>query len=121
MVWEQEIRSVEKAFNDMAAAEGLQTAFVTFADDSAVMIRRNKVYKGKEAISTYFDGFDFQSVTLKWKPEYVDVSSNGDMAYTYGPFEFISNDSLGAEQRSQGVFHTVWKRQQDGSWKYVYD
>ena len=117
----QEVIAAEKAFNDHAASQGLKSAFVTFADDSAVMNRRNEIIKGKEAIGAYFDGFDYESVTLTWKPDFVEVASDGSMAYTYGLFEFVSSDSTGTQQRSQGVFHTVWKRQPDGSWKYVYD
>ena len=43
------------------------------------------------------------------------------MAYTYGEYEFTSLDTLGKSKVSKGIFHTVWKRQGDGTWKYVYD
>jgi ketosteroid isomerase-like protein len=59
--------------------------------------------------------------SLVWKPDYVDVSKSGDLGYTYGTYNYTSLDSLGNEQSSSGVFHTVWKRQEDSSWKFVSD
>jgi ketosteroid isomerase-like protein len=30
-------------------------------------------------------------------------------------------DSVGNKKDFKGIFHTVWKKQKDGSWKYVWD
>jgi ketosteroid isomerase-like protein len=49
------------------------------------------------------------------------VSACGDLGYTWGSYTFTATDSLGATHRSEGIFHTVWKRQPDGSWKFVWD
>lgn len=116
-----EIRAVEQAFNDRAAAEGVMQAFLTFADDSAVIVRRNQVFKGKENIRAYFEAQPFQNVRLQWTPEFIGVAESGDLAYTYGPYQFAAEDSAGNPISSEGIFHTVWKRQRDGSWKFVYD
>jgi ketosteroid isomerase-like protein len=43
------------------------------------------------------------------------------MAYTYGSYIFTTIDASGNKQESRGKFHTVWKKQADGSWKFVYD
>lgn len=59
--------------------------------------------------------------TLTWKPTFVDVSKSGDMAFTYGDFVFTYLDSLGNKKQNKGIFHTVWKRQNDSSWKFVWD
>jgi ketosteroid isomerase-like protein len=58
---------------------------------------------------------------VKWSPDFIDVSKEGDMAYTYGKYVWQSPDSTGKMNVSNGIFHTVWKRQVDGSWKYVWD
>lgn len=117
----QEIISVEQQFNDYAAQHGVKEAFLEFAADSAALNRGGKIIKGKKAISTYFDNQPFSKVSLSWKPAFVNVSKDGSMAYTYGPFTFSAKDSLNNPVEAQGIFHTVWERQQDGSWKYVYD
>ena len=58
---------------------------------------------------------------LSWKPDFVDVSASGDLGYTYGHFTYSYTDSTGTIMESSGVFHTVWKRQADGSWLFVWD
>ena len=117
--WQQEIIDVEKAFAEMVKRDGLHDAFVAFAADEAVLMRRQQLVKGKAAIDAFYQGNDVK--TLSWAPEFVEVAASGDLAYTYGPFIFTSVDSLGNKTESNGIFHTVWKRQKDGNWKYVWD
>lgn len=116
-----EVRQAEKDFNDLAAREGVPAAFLAFAAEDAVLNRNNQIFKGKEAMKTYFEAGTLQNVSLIWAPDFVDVSASGDMAYTYGKYQFSAVDSTGQEIKSEGIFHTVWKKQTDGSWKFVYD
>ena len=119
--WKEEIVSTEKVFAEMAASDGVAAAFIAFADDSAVMNRNEKIIKGLPEIKAYFETHDYSNVKLQWAPDFVEVSSAGDLAYTYGKYTFSLSDSTGQTQESQGIFHTVWKRQADGSWKFVWD
>lgn len=116
----QQIYDVEKAFNDLAAEEGLQVAFSTFADDDAALNRGGRIIQGKDAIYKFYEGRS-SDITLSWKPDFVEVSESLDMAYTYGGYTLTRPDSTGNPISSSGIFHTVWKKQADGSWKYVYD
>jgi hypothetical protein len=43
------------------------------------------------------------------------------MAYTYGQHTFEATDDSGGIIEDTGIFHTVWKRQPDGQWRYVWD
>lgn len=115
------IREMERAFSERAATAGVKQAFLDFAADSAVIVRANKVYKGKEAIRSYFDSLTYREFSLQWEADFIDVSTSGDMAYTYGTYSFSATDSLGDTSTGSGIFHTVWKKQTDGSWKFVYD
>lgn len=116
-----QILAAEQAFNDLAADRGVKEAFLAFAAEDAVLNRGGQIIKGKAAIASYFDSQPFDSVRLQWTPDFVDVAASGDLGYTYGPFTFQAIDSSGQSIRSQGFFHTVWKKQADGSWKFVYD
>mgnify|MGYP003886081989 CR=1 FL=1 len=115
----QEIEDAEAAFAQMVKEQGMNKAFVSFAADGAVLMRGNQLIMGKGEIQKFME--NQTSRGLSWKPEYIDVSSSGDLAYTYGYYTFTYPDSTGAEVEAKGVFHTVWKRQQDGSWKFVWD
>jgi hypothetical protein len=43
------------------------------------------------------------------------------MAYTYGKYVWTVRNGEDTVISKQGVFHTVRKKQKDGSWKYVWD
>jgi ketosteroid isomerase-like protein len=117
--WMNEIRKAEADFAEMVKNEGIHDAFLAFAADDAVLMRDNKLIIGKLQIDQSLAGRNAK--TLTWSPDFVDVSSSGDMGYTYGTFVFTATDSLGNTVENTGVFHTVWKRQDDGSWKFVWD
>ena len=115
-----ELFAVEKEFCDMAQSEGVQNAFVHFAADSAVVQRKSQLVKGKESIKHQYESFP-RDVKLLWKPDFADVSTSGDLGYTYGKYTYTTTDSLGHTTQSEGIFHTVWKRQPDGQWRFVWD
>jgi ketosteroid isomerase-like protein len=119
--WKQEIENTELEFADMASKEGLQKAFLSYAADDAVLNRNNTILKGKEAIKDYFENQTLSDVKLVWVPDFIEVSRSGDLGYTYGKFNFSAIDTTGNKIEAQGIFHSVWKRQADGNWRFVWD
>ena len=120
-VVQNEILQIEKAFEKMASEKGLAEAFYFFADDNAVILRGNdSLIKGKESIKHYYTTNANPNTTLSWTPDHIYVSDCGKLAYTYGKFIYSVRDSAGKMIESTGVFHTVWKKQDD-HWKYVWD
>ena len=119
--YKNEILLAEKAFADMAREQGIQNAFLAFAADSAVLSRNNKILKGRNDFIAYFSNPIWQNARLEWAPDFIDVAASGDLAYSYGSYSFSATDSNGTTTTSSGIFHTVWKRQKDGSWKFVWD
>lgn len=119
--WRTEILNTEKAFAQMAKEKGLKAAFLTFADEDAVLKRGNQLIIGKSAISNYFDAHTQQDAQLEWEPDFIDVASSGDLGYTYGKYIYAVMDENGQTTESQGIFHTVWRKQADGKWRFVWD
>lgn len=115
------IRQAETDFAAMAGKEGVAAAFEHFAADSGVINRGGKIYKGKAAIAAYYAQWPYREVKLTWSPEFISASASGDMGYTYGRYRLLATDSSGASIDNTGYFHTVWQRQHDGSWRFVYD
>ena len=72
-------------------------------------------------MKAFFSRSTLTNVELTWEPEFVDVSTDGTLAYTYGPYTFKAMDKDGNPISAEGLFHTVWKRQADGNWRFVYD
>lgn len=121
--WKREILETEKDFAAMAQQEGISEAFLFYAAEEAVLMRNNSLIIGIEALKERFekDKSVGDKVSLDWKPDFVDVASSGDLGYTYGKYKYTTTDSIGKSKVIKGVFHTVWKRQADGKWKYVWD
>ena len=118
----QEIQKVEKDFETMAAQKGIAEAFWFYADSNAVIKRNNdSLIHTKEGIKNFYSADFYKTASVKWSPDFIDVSADGNMAYTYGKYLWQSKDSTGKPLEFNGVFHTVWKRQADNSWKYVWD
>jgi ketosteroid isomerase-like protein len=117
--WKQEILESEQNFAKMVQNEGIHNAFVAFAADSAVLMRNNKLIKEKKAIDEHYKGIDTKNLTSA--ADFIEVFNSGDLAYTYGTYQFTFQDWLGKNQVDTGIFHSVWKRQSDGIWKFVWD
>ena len=119
---ENEIRKSEADFNKLVQSKGIAEAFYTFADSNAVIKReKDTLIKGKESIKNYYSNPKFKNAKVSWSPDYVSVSQDGTLGYTYGKYIWSIKDSLGKTISYPGVFHTVWKKQRDGSWKYTWD
>jgi ketosteroid isomerase-like protein len=118
----KEIINVEKEFETAVRTKGFAEAFYEFADENAVIKRKNDtLIKGKENIRIYYQNIDLKDVLLTWNPDFVDISKDGTLGYSYGGYLWKSKDPNGIMIESKGVFHTVWKKQIDGTWKYVWD
>ena len=77
--------------------------------------------KGTKQITEYFIQHPGAYEKFVWLPEFIDVSTSGDLGYTYGPYQYEYIDKEGELIKGAGVFHTVWKRQENGQWRYVWD
>lgn len=117
-----EIAAAEKEFAKMAEEKGIAEAFAFFADSSAVIKRQHDtLIHGKENIRNFYSAAFYKSATVKWVPDFVDAAESGDIGYTYGKYTWQAKDSTGKTDEIHGVFHTVWKKQRDGDWKFVWD
>ncbi len=121
--WKNEIIETEQEFAEMALNEGIPKAFLTYAAHDVVLLRNNSLIIGIDSLKEQYKNkkSELGKVSLTWKPDFVDVSLSGDMGYTYGKYVYTSIDSVGHKNIVEGIFHTVWKRQTDGTWKFVWD
>lgn len=117
-----EIFLTEKAFEQMTSDIGIADAFYYFADENAVILRENDtLISGKENIKVYYTKKNPANASVKWTPDFIDVSDCGTLGYSYGKYTWTIKDEDGKVTEYKGVFHTVWKKQTDGTWKYVWD
>ena len=99
----------ERAFAADAQKLGQWTAFRKYATDDALMF----VPQPTNAQSYLKDRKD-PPVSVFWWPGRSYVSCDGTYAINTGPW-------VREWGKSVGYFTTVWQRQPDGSWKWIYD
>ena len=118
----KEIFDVEKAFEQMASEKGISEAFYYFAADSAIIKRENDtLIQGRENIRKYYEKADDKKNKLNWTPDFIEVSECGTLAWTYGKYNMKIKGSDDTNKEYKGIFHTIWKKQKDNTWKFVWD
>ena len=81
----------------------------------------DSIISGNKQIREFYEKKQNKNTTVNWTPDFIEVSKDGTLAYTYGKYVWKIRKEDGTTSESKGVFHTVWKLQQDKTWKYVWD
>lgn len=116
-----ELAALEDAFCAMARERGLLAAFSHFAaPDVAFLDPDPRRWRGLAAVKQRL-GEDRPGVSLTWSASFTDVSDDGTLGYNYGRYEMRGPGPDGKMRIGTGWFLSIWKRQPDGSWRYVMD
>jgi ketosteroid isomerase-like protein len=108
-------------FSAAAQKIGVGEAFLRYADEYATMLPAGKkAVNGLEAIRAEFADFP-KGATLDWTPVLVQVARSGDLGYTIGTYRWKGPGPDGKPATRYGKYCSVWKKQKDGSWKWVVD
>ena len=114
-----ELVATDKAFSTMSVEKGLSAAFIFYADDSVVKVRDgNFPIMGKNEMVKAYRARPDSGMTLKWHPLKAEVGRSNDLGYTFGVWELYMK---GKDTTMYGNYISIWKKQSDGSWKYVLD
>ncbi|MDD5507082.1 MAG: DUF4440 domain-containing protein [Bacteroidales bacterium] len=120
--YREEIRQTEYEFQVAAQEDGIAEAFYRFADPSAIIKRgHDSLISGKEGVRNYYDREVYKNASVEWEPDFIEVSVTGDLGYSYGNYCWQFTDTAGQVSEHRGIYMTIWKRQADGTWKYVWD
>ena len=122
-VWAEKPEDVllqaDRDFNK-ATQEKRLDGWMTFMADDVVLLRGKGVL-GKEAARKELEpDWADPSTSLAWEPAHAQMFASGLMGYTSGRWTFSAEDK-GQKLTLHGDDLTVWKKQQDGSWKVVAD
>jgi ketosteroid isomerase-like protein len=116
------LMKLSKDWSDLVKTKDLDLILEGWAEDAVMMAPGMPPLKGKDAIKAYVnEGLNIPGYKIRWEPLEVHVSDCGDMAYMIERNEIIVNDSLGNPVASYNKTVTVWRKQDDGSWKNVID
>ncbi len=115
------LKRLEGEFMRAAAERGSQGYMSYYADDAVEVPNGAAIIHGKVEIAKGMGFLDDKNNQLIWTPVGADISSSGDLGYTYGTYEFRSKDKEGKPSVEYGKYTSIWKLQKDGSWKVVLD
>jgi ketosteroid isomerase-like protein len=115
------IRSADSDFSRDAGWLGTGEAFGRYAaEDAQIFSGPGEFISGPRAITQSF-GTTTTKNSLVWHPVHGEVSEAGDLGFTVGNAMFTGHREDGAPVVLYSKYLTVWKKQRDGSWRYVVD
>ena len=117
----QEMVKTEQAFSKMAEEKNTRDAFMAFIADDGLLFRPGAV-NGKQWMLEHPvpPPSSDKKPLLAWQPSFAGMAASGDLGFTTGPWE-AKSDIKDERPSGYGHFMTVWKKQMDGSWKFVVD
>lgn len=117
---EHEVICAETGFSRAAEAKDRE-AFIRFVDPDARFVS-GQVAKGREEIAAAWAGLLApDGPVIRWRPEVVEVTADGQLALSHGPYRVTSTDEHGVTSHSWGHFNSTWRRSADGAWRVVFD
>jgi ketosteroid isomerase-like protein len=111
-----EIINADKAFSEMSRKTGMKKAFLEYIDNEGILLRPNHTpIVGADAID-FLSQVNDSSYTLTWVPGGGEIATSANLGYTYGIYKLEMKDTV-----LRGTYVSIWKKQQDGKWKFVLD
>src|SRR3954463_7979821 len=115
----EEIMQADKDFSTLSQQQGMKKAFLAYMDSSAVMLSANHMPTIGNDLAKHYNEVNDSNFILTWNPLNGSIAKSGDLGYTYGVYTFkLKNGDTTAHQ---GTYTTIWKKQGDGTWKFVLD
>jgi ketosteroid isomerase-like protein len=116
----EEVRRAELAFADSVMANRPER-FVALLDDGAVFVG-GEVSRGKaEIVAAWRDYFGPDRPYFEWHPEVVELSADGELGLSRGPWTIRGKGKGGAEFEQKGTYNSIWRRQADSTWRVIFD
>lgn len=103
--------AAERAFAVDAALLGVAGSFNKWSTPDAIVIGGGQVQRVADAYPVGPRRAD--EPTLAWWPNFAGVARSGDLGFTTG--------GVAVNGRRTGHYFTIWARQADGAWKWIYD
>lgn len=101
--------AAERAFAADGLAMGIKGSFLKHSAPDAILFAPGPV----KAHDLYAKRPDQKGPPLVWWPLWAGIARSGDLGFTTGPATY--------DGRESGWYFTVWAKQADGGWKWLYD
>jgi ketosteroid isomerase-like protein len=108
-----ELWATEQAFAQTMADRDHE-AFASFLANDTVFFAPGEI-RGKDAVAAAWKPlFEGAAAPFSWQPEAATVLDSGTLGLSAGPI-------FTPDGKRVGTFNSVWRRQDDGTWKVIFD
>lgn len=104
-----EVEKAERAFAADGLALGVRDSFLRHMADDAIVFAPGPV----SARALYEKRPSSLKPRLEWWPQKVVIARSGDLGLSVGPWAI--------DGKRGGYYATIWRKQPDGQWKWIYD
>lgn len=112
------VSHVEREFAALSLSAGFKKSFLAYAAPDGIIFRPTAV----PAVETLQrDPDDDGQQSLDWWPVAGAIARSNDLALSIGPWVLETRTAKGEVHKDYGYYATVWRKQRDGSWKFVID
>ena len=106
----------ERAFAKLSVEKGQREAFLTFFADDALFFGPEPT-NARKVLETW----PVESkATLDWEPRFADISADGLLGYTTGPWVRTAKPGQ-APATAHGWYFTIWRKHADLRWRVAVD
>ena len=113
----QAIIRADSAFSELSDAKGLATGFAAYAAPDGALLSGAF---GPDAIGKAQEGGP-KDMRAHWRAVGAGMAGSMDLGFTVGSAEFRFAGDDGKPTVGYTKYLTIWKRQPDGEWKWVFD
>lgn len=106
----------ERNFAATADRANVKEAFLGSLGKEGIVFAQGEIKNGLEV----WNKREANNALLQWDPVYADISSAGDLGYTTGPFVW-AKDKTNPQAFNHGYYSSVWKKDENGTWKVLID
>ena len=107
----------DSAFSELSDAKGLATGFPAYAAPDGALLSGAF---GPAAIGKAQEGGP-KDMRARWRAAGAGMAGSLDLGFTVGNAEFRFTGDDGRPAAGYTKYLTIWKRQPDGAWKWVFD
>ncbi|MFN8282883.1 MAG: hypothetical protein U0U67_06680 [Chitinophagales bacterium] len=114
----EKLRQTELDFSKLCGEKGMKVSFLFYADKDVIKAEGENQFPifGIDSLAASF-GEEREKFKLEWYPTKVEVSKSADLGFTFGNWILTKADG----SKRYGVYYTVWKKQKDDTWKFIFD
>ena len=117
-----DLKAIDRTAATMAMEQGMLVYDQAFFTDDAIQLDDGKEMIDDGLFAILEDHRNLPpDLAVTWAPQGAGIAESGELGYTWGRWSNFSYDEDGTMIDTYGKYVTIWKKQDDGTWKIAVD